>query len=219
MSDDHVLSRPWSERIGVPESFTGREAPVDQELLPGGAHWGPLLEEARRWLDALTEAAPPQGLGVEMRTTLARWASELTEHRVAEIDQPWGHRVDLAARGQALAPHFELTRREPDRLTGTVTFGRFHLGGHGAVHGGAVALFFDEVLGRFSDTGGRPAARTVSLDVSFRSITPVGRRLDVHVWFDSERGRKRTLRGEIRDGDVLCAEATGLFIALLAHQV
>jgi acyl-coenzyme A thioesterase PaaI-like protein len=110
--------------------------------------------------------------------------------------------------------------READRFSvrGTVRFGRYFLGGNGAVHGGAIPLLFDEVLGRLSGSAGRGLARTAYLRTDYRSITPVGVELDVHGWFVSEEGRKRVLRAELRDGDVLCAEAEGLFIVLNPGQ-
>lgn len=212
------LSRPWSERIGVPESFADAARLVDPATLPGGEAWGLLMAQAREWLDVLTTADPPPELARRIGEMLATWTRELREHAVPEREQPWGHRADLPARGQVMAPDIEVERRTDDELIGTVTFGRFHLGGHDAVHGGAVALFFDEVLGRLSNTDGRPAGRTVSLKVAFRAVTPVGRPLRARAWFEGEEGRKRVLRGEIRDGATLCAEASALFVALYAHQ-
>jgi acyl-coenzyme A thioesterase PaaI-like protein len=107
---------------------------------------------------------------------------------------------------------------DAQQVRGTVTFGRYFLGGNGAVHGGAIPLLFDEVLGRLANTGDRPRARTAYLHVDFRSITPVGAKLDVRGWFVSEAGRKRLLRGELRHGDTLCAEAEGLFVQLKPGQ-
>jgi len=36
----------------------------------------------------------------------------------------------------------------------------------------------------------------------------------VEAWFHQEEGRKRLVRGLLRHGDVVCAEAEGLFIQL-----
>lgn len=40
-------------------------------------------------------------------------------------------------------------------LRGTAPFGRYYLGSNGAVHGGAVSLVFDEILGQAARTPGR----------------------------------------------------------------
>lgn len=81
-----------------------------------------------------------------------------------------------------------------------------------------MALLFDEVLGRLSDTDGRPAARTAYLNTTYRSVTPIEWRLHLHAWFEHESGRKRLLRGELRDGTALCADAEALFVTLKPGQ-
>src|SRR5439155_16999965 len=99
-----------------------------------------------------------------------------------------------------------------------VRFGRFHLGGNGAAHGGTIPLVFDDLLGRLSGTGGRAVARTAYLHVDYRNVTPIEQDLDVGAWFVSEQGRKRLLRGVLRDGDTVCAEVEGLFVQLRPGQ-
>lgn len=213
-----MVGRSWAERIGVPDSLAPLPADLDRTALPGGADWGPVMEQVRELLDLVAGARLEGPQARRLVEDLAAWNAELAEVQGGEIGQPWGRRADLPARGQALAPHFELVDRARGRLRGRVAFGRFHLGGNGAVHGGAVALFFDELLGRMSSTDGRPASRTASLAVDFRAITPIDRPLEVEAWVQAEHGRKVTLRAEIRDGDLLCAEAEGLFVSLRADQ-
>jgi acyl-CoA thioesterase FadM len=77
---------------------------------------------------------------------------------------------------------------------------------------------FDEVLGRLANSAGRPAQRTASLHTDYRSITPIGKELSVRGWVEREEGRKRYLRATLHHGDVLCAEAEGLFVALKPGQ-
>ncbi len=113
-----------------------------------------------------------------------------------------------------MSPSFIPIAGDHEKVEGTVTFGRYFLGGGGAVHGGAIPLLFDEVLGRLASSGDRAPARTAYLHTDFRSITPVGVELAVRAWFVSEQGRKRTLRAQLTHGDTLCAEAEGLFIEL-----
>lgn len=86
------------------------------------------------------------------------------------------------------------------------------------MHGGAIPLLFDEVLGRLASSEDRTPARTAYLHTDFRSITPVGEELVVRAWFVSEQGRKRILRAELMHGETLCAEAEGLFIELRPGQ-
>jgi acyl-coenzyme A thioesterase PaaI-like protein len=117
-----------------------------------------------------------------------------------------------------MSPNFVPVAGDHQSVTGTVTFGRYFLGGGGAVHGGAIPLLFDEVLGRLANSGDRAPSRTAYLHTDFRSITPVGEELSVRAWFVSEQGRKRVLRAELTRGETLCAEAEGLFIALRPDQ-
>ena len=124
----------------------------------------------------------------------------------------------IPGRGQALAPVVHVEEFTGERARGHVTFGRFYLGGNGAVHGGAIPLAFDELMGRLANTGGRTPSRTAYLHVNYRSVAPVGRRLSIEARFGREEGRKRILHGEIRHGETVCADAEGLFVALRPGQ-
>jgi acyl-coenzyme A thioesterase PaaI-like protein len=111
-----------------------------------------------------------------------------------------------------------VVRYEDDELEAWTRFGPFHAGSGGAVHGGAVSLLFDDALGRLADLGHRSPSRTASLQVDYRSITPVDERLAIHVAVEEKVDRKRWLRGTLRHGKRLCAEARGLFLELLPGQ-
>ena len=69
-------------------------------------------------------------------------------------------RVNLPGRAQALVPVVHLDGQDDQHAVGRVTFGGLHLGRNGAVHGGAIPLVFDEVMGGLSNTGGRVPGRT-----------------------------------------------------------
>lgn len=209
-------ARTWEERIGVPESF--RDVVHDAAGLPGGRGYQVLVESLRAFLDDLAGALPDPSTAAALAGSLQDWSRVMGMLQVPERDQAFGHRTDLPGRGQVMAPAFVLTDRHQDGVEGSVTFGRYFLGGNGAVHGGAIALLFDEVLGRLSDTCGRPPGRTAYLNTSFRAVTPVGRELRMRAWFESESGRKRVLRGELFDGTTLCADAEGLFVSLIDGQ-
>lgn len=218
MAATEATAEPWESRIGVPESFVvGRERP-DVNTLPGGALYEVLTDALRTFLDDYAGSRIDDDLACELASDLFLWRAKLRNRQVSERLQAFGHRPDMDGRGQVMAPAFEMRRRGRDSVEGTVTFGRYFLGGNGAVHGGAVALLFDEILGRLSDTSGRPPARTAYLHTNFLAITPVNQRLEARAWFVSEEGRKRVLRAELRQGDTVCAEAEGLFISLLDGQ-
>lgn len=192
-------------------------------MLPGGEgsygrSWAELTDTLAGFLDRLSAAAPDEATVQSLTADLAAWADKLAPHAVAERDRVFGRRTDLAGRGQTMSPKLVVTASGPDSVEATVRFGDYFLGGNGAAHGGAVPLMFDEVLGRLANSSGRPAQRTAYLHTDFRSITPIGKELTVKGWVEREEGRKRFLRATLHDGDVLCAEAEGLFVALKPGQ-
>jgi len=184
----------------------------------GGAEYGDMIAALRDFLDDVAAAAPDRETTVALTKDLKDWTDRLAPSAVPERRQIFARRLDLPGRGQTMAPSFIPIAGDREKVEGTVTFGRYFLGGGGAVHGGAIPLLFDEVLGRLASSGGRAPARTAYLHNDFRSITPVGEELVVRAWFVSEQGRKRLLRAELTHGDTLCAEAEGLFIELRPDQ-
>jgi acyl-coenzyme A thioesterase PaaI-like protein len=111
-----------------------------------------------------------------------------------------------------LAPPLRL-RVEGDHVEGTATFDRGYEGPPGCVHGGMVAAAFDELLGLVQMLGGSPGM-TGRLIVHYRSPTPLETELTLRGRIDRTDGRKTICVGQIYDGDRLCAEAEGLFVAV-----
>ena len=89
--------------------------------------------------------------------------------------------MDLPMRGNVLTVPMSARKGEDGRIHGWARFARFHLGRNGAVHGGALGLLFDTVLGLTSAvlTGG-PYQRTAYLKIDYRHIVPVE-------WFGVDR--------------------------------
>jgi len=81
----------------------------------------------------------------------------------------------------------------------------------GYVHGGWVALMFDEALGVANVAGGHPGM-TARLTVRYRRPTPLGTELRLEAWTTARQGRRITTVGTLHAGELLCAEAEGLFI-------
>lgn len=101
--------------------------------------------------------------------------------------------------------------RVGDRVEGDVTLDSRHEGAPGYAHGGAVATILDDALGSLLQVIRTPAV-TARLEIDYRRPALIGRRFDVEAWIDRESGRKLFLRGLLRDGDELIAEAAGLFV-------
>ncbi len=180
--------------------------------------YGRMIESLRGFLDRMAVARPSAAAIRGIESSLHRWFPELESSQVAEDKRPFGRRSDLPGRGQVMSPRLEVSESDGTVMRGTVRFGRYFLGSNGAVHGGAVSLIFDEVLGQVGTSAGRTRARTAYLHVNFRSVTPVDRDLAVSARLVSHEGRKRFIAGEIYDGERLCADAEGLWVELKPGQ-
>jgi acyl-coenzyme A thioesterase PaaI-like protein len=116
--------------------------------------------------------------------------------------------------GQAnpLAPPIRLWL-DGDRIRGSAIFGPAYEGPPGCVHGGYIAAAFDEMLGSTQSLSGSPGM-TGRLTVHYRKPTPLQVELAFVGWIERVEGRKIFTLGELRAGEVLCAEAEGLFISI-----
>jgi len=175
-----------------------------------------LAGAVREFQNRLAGAAPPSEFSADLADRVRAMTLELAQFQVSERNAMFGH-VDVPGRAQTLSPVSTSTRWDRDGVGGTVRFGRFYLGGNGAVHGGAIPLLFDEVLGRLANTDRRPS-RTAYLHVNYRAIAPLDTDLSIEARFEREEGRKRFLVAELRVGDVVVAEAEGLFVQLNPDQ-
>jgi acyl-coenzyme A thioesterase PaaI-like protein len=111
-----------------------------------------------------------------------------------------------------VAPPFEYEFRD-GRLHAHGMFGAAHEGPPGYVHGGWVALTFDEALGFVNVSSGRPGM-TARLTVRYRRPTPLHTVLTLEGWSTNVDGRRIVTQGRILDGDTVTAEAEGLFVAI-----
>ncbi|MDO7842170.1 PaaI family thioesterase [Sphingomonas immobilis] len=209
MSDEEHASAPhWSE------TWRG----VEGQVPAGPAGYGAMIDTLRTFLDDVAAASPDEAIVAALTQDMAGWSSKLRPLAVPEAERIFAHRRDLPGRGQTMSPQLFIDEASAESVRGHVTFGDYYLGGNGAVHGGAIPLLFDEILGRLSNAGTQKRSRTAFLHVDFRSITPIGKRLQIRGWFEYEEGRKRLLKADLRDGDTLCAEAEGLFVELRPGQ-
>jgi len=111
-----------------------------------------------------------------------------------------------------LAPPMTL-EMHGDHVAGTVMCGSAYEGPPGHVHGGFVAAMFDELLGLAQSISGQHGM-TGRLTVHYRSPTPLHTELHLRGELERVSGRKVTCHGTLHAGDVLCAEAEGLFISV-----
>lgn len=210
MRDDVPVAEPaelqtWPDPRWEPPSVAGA--------------WGEMIVALRGFLDTVSGVKPDEATILALKDQLNGWTQRLEPFIVEEREQLFARLMDEAGRGQTMSPALVVERQEPGDFRGHVTFGRYFLGVNGAVHGGTLPLMFDEVLGRAAGTaipGER--LRTAYLKTDFRSLTPLDTRLEVRGWLERQEGRKFFVRGELRHGDVVCADAEGLFVALKPGQ-
>jgi acyl-coenzyme A thioesterase PaaI-like protein len=98
-----------------------------------------------------------------------------------------------------------------------VTFGAPYEGPPGYLHGGFVALTFDELLGMVTVLAGH-GGLTGRLTVRYRRPTPLHRELRCTAWIEHREGRRVVARGTIHAGDELTAEGHGLFVSVRPPQ-
>ena len=208
------------------ETVWGRDpATVDTWNLPtgadgkGGLEYRALLDAFRVLQDRFAGAAVADDAATALTARLAALSDDLARYQVIESERYDGQRPDLPGRGSAMIPPYVIDELIGKSMRGRVTFGRFHLGGNNAVHGGALPLLFDDLLGKIANYQQVKVARTVDLQVSYRRITPVGKELWLNAVLESIDGRKRTATGTLTDSTgSLLVEARGLFVELLPGQ-
>lgn len=184
----------------------------------GGTAFAPYLAALREFQDLTGSTNPPADVLEAMTQRVAELSELLRPYQCSEWDLIPGRRRDLPGRGHPFLPATVYTEVGDHHLVGRIRFTPYYLGGNGAVHGGALPLLFDEVLGHLSNLGGRPVARTAYLHVNYRSITPVDADLVIEARIEREEGRKRFISGRLMHGDTLCSDAEGMFLQLLPGQ-
>jgi acyl-coenzyme A thioesterase PaaI-like protein len=97
-----------------------------------------------------------------------------------------------------------------------VGHGVFHAayeGPPGYVHGGWIALTFDEILGMANVASENPGM-TGSLRIRYRRPTPLHAEIEFRAWTERVDGRRITARGEMLHEGTVTAEAEGLFVVI-----
>jgi hypothetical protein len=100
---------------------------------------------------------------------------------------------------------------QPPNIIGRVVFGAAYEGPPSYVHGGVIALAFDEMLGMANIASGHPGM-TGTLTVRYRRPTPLYREVVFDAWVVKVEGRRISTIGTLSCDGVLCAECEGLFI-------
>jgi acyl-coenzyme A thioesterase PaaI-like protein len=208
------LMTPWPEPELDPAAAHSKAAE-----LRGGAEYAELHTAQRLLQDRLAGARLPGPLAKEITERLHELNEQLAAYQVPEPDRVDGWRPDLPGRGLPLLPPFVIDEEDERSLRGRVTFTRFYLGGNGAAHGGSQPLLFDDLLGRVVNHHQDGVARTASLTVNYRRVTPLDVELTVEGSLDRIDGRKRFASARLFDpAGVLLSDCAAMFLRLLPGQ-
>ena len=183
-----------------------------------------LAEATRHLIDAVmtVEDATEEQLG-----TAADMAEAAARH-LGRVPRPYdtGHRGRLSD-----TEHHEYLPRSPlvgeisplappvawdlvdGKIVGHGTFRAAYEGPPGYVHGGWVALTFDEILGMANIASGHPGM-TGTLKIRYLRPTPLHQRVDLEGWTERVEGRRIVAKGTMTVDGERTAEAEGLFVTI-----
>jgi acyl-coenzyme A thioesterase PaaI-like protein len=227
-----------SEREDPARRFLRRRWEASQ--LPVSGVWRArrrLADAMRRVIERLTTTDAPQA---ELETAAARleeYADHLATHphrdryvgfaesALADAGQEdpeaqGGGHFDyspLIGRSNPLAPPIHVEGDEEGNVTARVVFGSAYEGPPGCVHGGYVAAAFDEVLGYAETFSGAPGM-TGTLNVVYRTPTPLHTELVFRAKITQVEGRKIFVHGTLHAGERLCAESDAIFVSMKAGR-
>jgi acyl-coenzyme A thioesterase PaaI-like protein len=111
----------------------------------------------------------------------------------------------------AIAPPVRL-HFDGDRMRGRLILGAPYAGPPGCVHGGVVALIFDELLGCANVSQGY-GGFTGTLTIRYERKTPIEEPLALESWIDRVERRKIYTHGTISHAGLVTARAEGIFIS------
>lgn len=119
-------------------------------------------------------------------------------------------RSPLVGEVNVVAPPFDWELVD-GRVRAHGTFGPAHEGPPGYVHGGWVALAFDEALGITNVATGHPGM-TARLTIRYRKPTPLNVDIVIEAHIERIEGRRVHTVGRMLSGDTVTAEAEGVFV-------
>jgi acyl-coenzyme A thioesterase PaaI-like protein len=204
---------------GAPQKPEHREAAHDARFA--------LADEVRRVTSAMV-GLPLTDVDIEAATAAVREVADRLEavagpgRRLRGQPDPAGNPQEffptspVIGFANPLAPPVVVEAVDGE-LRGTAFFDYQYEGPPTCVHGGVIAMVFDELLGAANIMAGRPAM-TGTLTIRYRKPTPLRTNLRLEARYLGRDGRKIHTYGAMFHGDLLTAEAEGLFIELVPRR-
>jgi len=208
-ADDTAADPDYASHGGFPDY-----AVVDPS--PGFARF---VTTMRRLQDLAVSTDPDDTTWDDAADRVEALVGLLEKFPASQAVAPAGRAPSMPGMGSLLLPPWRISRFEPDGVSMTGSFSRFHVGGNSAVHGGVLPLLFDWMFGMVVHAANRPISRTAFLHVDYRKVTPIDTPLLVHARIERAEGRKAFIGAELTDTDgTVLAEAQGLMVRLLPGQ-
>lgn len=201
--------------------------PAADEGAPGDARFA-AAAQLRRMTTAIVGLPIPDDEWRAAAAALAAVADRLDAaagpgRRQRLQPDPAGHPQDFFPTSPVIgfanpvAPPVKVEVAEGGGLEGTAFFDYQYEGPPTCVHGGVIAMVFDELLGAANIAAGCPGM-TGTLTIVYRKPTPLRAELRLEARCTGRQGRKITTWGGIYRGDDLLAEAEGIFIELVPER-
>ena len=225
------------ERLGVSDfGISGSAAPGDAVVRPVHPAAGDeahvpdpryaLADALRRITSSVVGMRLPDGelvlAGEQLAELAARLEGAAEGRRPRAQPEPAGHPQDFFPTSPVIgfanpvAPPVVVEAVEGG-LRGSAFFDYPYEGPPTCVHGGVIAMVFDELLGATNIVAGCPAM-TGTLTIRYRRPTPLRTPLRLEARCIGRSGRKVTTWGGIYRDEELLAEAEGIFIELVPER-
>lgn len=195
-------------------------APEDDELDRRAAATA-LARELRALIDDVVSSEAPESQLLAALTDITHARQVLADHRrgAHQMSSFDGGLTDHRFYATATGPGNPLStaaslQRSAEGVAIDVKLGRAYEGPPGHVHGGVIALVFDELLGRAAIDADR-YGMTARLEIRYRKATPLHADLRFRARVHQVEGRRTIVHGwlcRVDDPDVVLVEAEALFI-------
>jgi acyl-coenzyme A thioesterase PaaI-like protein len=169
------------------------------------------LVRARELIDEATALLRPYRYEGEVMQAALRGPNPLLDQDDLTVPSAYFPYSPIVGPLNAIAPPVRL-HFDGDRMRGRLILGAPYAGPPGCVHGGVVALIFDELLGCVNVSQGY-GAFTGTLTVRYERTTPIEAPLALESWIDRVERRKIFTQGTISHEGIVTARAEGIFIS------
>lgn len=175
-----------------------------------------VLAQARQLIEQATALLRPHRYDGEVMQSTLRGPNPLLMSMQTANPADYFPYSPIVGPLNAIAPPVQL-RVDGDRMRGRLVLDAPYVGPPGTVHGGVIALIFDELLGCANIAQGY-GGFTGTLSIRYERKTPIGEAIDLESWVDRVEGRKVFTHGTISHAGAVTARAEGVFITANTAQ-